>query len=244
MDLYWRDNPTCNGEWFKYQCGKLDNDPVAIARELERDPSASIKGRVWPNLDDKKHFISLAEANKRWDGMQRKNGWVIHIGSDNGGFRNKSSQNYSLIHVHVPTSTVFIEDTFFIDNTSVPGDVMNWALKMNFDLATGTIYGDQAIKANHTFNHHSTAYLLRQEGFHVIEVANRDIAVIHRDVRKRIDNGEFFANSGSERLTDSLKLYRYEEDGSVNKKDADGGDAISYFFRCFFHSSTLKVHKY
>lgn len=238
VDLYWKDNPTCNNAWFKYQCGKLDNDPVAIARELERDPSASIAGRVWPNLKEE-HFITLDEAMKRWNGMKPSDGWVTTIGSDNGG--TKMSQNYNLIKVHVPTGTIFIASTFFIDNTSTPGDVLDWALDNGFDLNDNTIYADRAIKADTTFSHHSTSFLLREQGFNVIGVSNVDIVPIHRAIRQRINENKFYANRDDTLLVDLLKLYRYKDDGTINKKDSHLGDAITYFYRGFFLGGTLNI---
>jgi len=234
IKLHWKDNPTCSQSWYDTQSGKLNN-PVKVARELDINPSASIKGRIWPNLIDK-HFISKSDALIKWGNM---NDWDTIIASDNGG--TKMSQNYNLIRIHKPSSTIYIEDTFFIDNTSQPEDVYEWALSHGFDIYNNTIYGDRAIKDNFTFTNHSTAYLLRRQGFNVVEVANQDIAVVHRDIRKRIKLGQFYVNKDIELLETFLKLYRYKDDGTVNKKDSHLGDAISYGIKGYFLSSKVEL---
>lgn len=196
---------------------------------------------MWPNLTEK-HFITKAEAVAKWGEMTRDNGWVTFIGSDNGG--TKMSQNYNLFRVHKNTSTIFIEDTHFIDNTSHPEDTKAWAEALNFNMYSDWIYGDKAIKSDFTYVDHSTAYLLREQGFNVEEVSNRDINTVHRDIRKRIDEGLFWVNKDCEVLTDFLQIYRYK-DGKVDKKDSHCGDAISYGIKGYFLSGgIIKVHQY
>lgn len=239
--LHWEDNPTCNKAWYNRETGKI-NDDVKKAREFDINPQAAITGRVFPNFTAK-YEITKAEAVEKWGAMTPKNGWVTMIASDNGGTR--MSQNYNLIRVHKNSSTIFIEDTFFIDNTSMPEDVKDWAMSHGFDMYDETIYGDRAIKDDHTFVDHSTAFLLREQGFNVIEVGNRDMSIVHRNIRKRIDNGEFWVNKDCEILVTMLQLYRYKEDGSINKEDSHCGDAISYGIKGFFlNGGLIGTHKY
>lgn len=239
--LHWKDNPTCNQAWYDRETAKI-NDPVKVAREFDINPAASIEGRVWPNLTDK-YFITKQEAIAKWGEMTPQNGWDTFIASDNGG--TKMSQNYNLVRVHKDTSTIFIEDTFFIDNTSHPEDVKDWAIGHIFDMYNNWIYGDKAIKDDHTFVDHSTAYLLREQGFNVEEVSNRDISVVHRDIRKRITLEQVWVNKDCEVLTDMLQIYRYKADGAVNKEDSHCGDAISYGIKGYFlNGGLIATHQY
>ena len=233
--LHWANNPVCNIAWYINECGKLDDVESDIAREHDINPHASVAGRVFPAFTEERQ-ITKQEAIEKFGIMDNAHGWTTIIAADNGG--NKMSQNYNIIRIHELTSRIYIEDNMFIDADSEATDVIKWAWDNTPEgEELPEIYADKAIKDEFGFSNTSTKYQLIEAGFTVYEVSNRDLSVMHKNINRRFKDGEVFVNKDCSNLTTFLTLYRYKDDGTLNKKDSHVGDAICYGIKGFFGGS-------
>jgi len=229
--LYWRDNPTCNTPWFESQVSRMDS-ATQVARELEIDPTASIEGRVLPNLEKGVNVLSADEIKAKVGDFWNLKHWERYIFADNGG---TASQSYVKAFFHRASNTVVLFDGTVIGDRSI-NDLKQWFDEDTFGWEGRKLFADMAIKHNHTFNHHSTAFLLMDEGFTVNLVDNTHIHTIHDTMRDLITKGKLFVCSDNVWFTNQILSYRYKETGVVDKKGSHIGDACSYGIRAIYYN--------
>jgi len=227
IKLDWKDNPVCNLDWYNYQCAKLANDEVMIARELDINPTKARKGRVWANIDEY-NYIETDRFN-----LQDESVWTRVIAGDNGG----TSQVYITAYFNRRNGKIVLKDMFRVGQFSAK-DVMRWAKKQGFGNAI--IYTDRATKAQVSFKGYGIHDLLKAEGFKLKGVDNRSIYKTHALMRLDFDDKNILVLKGQRVLKMVVESYAYDEKIDAVKKDefSHPGDAISYLWRGLFNKNS------
>ena len=230
--LDWRDNPTCNNEWYESAKAKVDYDEVLVAREIDIDPLKTRQGRVFPTLDDSN---CITFNNGRFP-----DDWIKVAGADFGG--GTSATAFILGKFNIRTGVLVLTNLY--KSTKIDEhDVANYL--------RGKGYLDVVIASDQSVSYQAGAVgkdwknLLRNVGVKTKSIYNKDTFRVQASLRQAFKNKKTLlidtSTSEGKRLYNDLRGYSYKND-KINKDDySHTGDALVYLYRDLFINSDSRL---
>lgn len=217
--LDWKDHPLCNFEWYDEECSKLNYDPVLIARELDHNPTKSIRNQILNNLNDN-HFIKYTE-----DVFYA---WKKIIMADFGG--GTSSTVFICAFYRTDCKKLFLYKCLKT-TTMTENQVKKWIESVGFDNVP--VAGDRSGNANATTPQSSWKFLLQSVGITFIPVDNRDMQVTHNQINLALLNDEIYMNVDEPNFRDFYTATR-DKHGVEKNKSSHTIDAFGYGYKYLY----------
>lgn len=220
-DLDWRENPTCNREWYDIQRAKLGNCPVLTARELDRDPTKTRAGGV---------FSRGYNAQRNDYDQLDKRELIKVIGADFGG--GTSYTSFVLGYLNVKTGVLYIDD--IVESTGFDHIIVKEELKRR-GFENAKIFADTSIKAQSGAAGYDWLTLLRSVGLNPTPVNNQGIYYTHSLMNMALENRLIMINKRNNKVVSRFTGYRYKDDKVFKDDNSHFGDACSYLYKGIFH---------
>lgn len=210
--LNWRDNPTCNNDWYQEACEKL-NDEILIARELDIDPTKVRSGLIWGKYITEKNY-----TNKVPQGTKV-------IGADFGG---GTSATAFVLGVYQQDGTLTLVDLF--ETTEMDEyQIKDTLVKKGFDGVD--VAGDRSVLFQTGAVGHDWYNVLRRVGIKIKPIDNKDIFYVQASVRKGFQDGKIKINETNKVLKKRILGYNWKNDKTNKDEHSHTGDALCYLWR-------------
>lgn len=227
ISLYWKDNPTCNIDWYNRAKNKMGNDKVLVARELDMDPTKVRKGTVFAEETSIINYYKQIDYNRRLKKV---------IGADFGG--GSSLTSFVLGYLDLDRGILFIHD--FIESTKLDEKGIKAELvAKGFDDVE--VFADQSAFSQIGAKGHDWNTLLRTVGVKLKAISNKSIMLTHALMRQSLLDGLIMLNESNLKLVERWLNYHYKDDEVAKDENSHFGDACSYLYRGIFYKSELGV---
>lgn len=226
ITLDWRKHPLCSIEWYDKACSLMNKNPVAIAQELDFNPSKSLEGTVY-NYISEKNKVTRSQMTQMM-GASKKYIWL-----DSGG--GTSATAFLLCYWN--GKTLYIDDaikTTVMDENQIKVKIQEkgfWGVKIYCDIAGRS----QTSTPNSTWFR-----LLGKVGFTIEPVGNQRMGDYYALANMKFLSGEYLINKNVPELRD-LEIARWENNSMTIKKDGASHlcDALAYGTKVLFPTSTF-----
>lgn len=224
VELDWRDNPTCNLDWYNKSKAKMGNDPILTARELDRDATKIRQGTVFGIAMSQDNYYTKLDIKEL----------IKVVGADFGG--GASLTSFVLAYYNPKNGNLYIDD--IIESTQYDHhNVKSELYKKGF--LGAKIYADSSCSAQIGAKGYDWRTLLKSVGVILTPVNNHQPYVIHALLVERIQNKQVFINKNNQLLVERFTGYRYQNDVVAKDANSHFGDACTYLYKGLFVKSEI-----
>jgi len=217
--LDWRNNPTCNKDWYNKAKAKMGNDAILTARELDRDPTKVRQGTVFSEEMSEFNYYTILPENK----------YIKVIGGDFGG--GASLTSFVLGYFDTKSGKLYLDD--LVESTKLDQYGVSAQLEAK-GFKDVVVYADQSAFSQVGARGHDWNTLLKSVGVKLRAVNNHSIYLTHALMRQAIRDGLLLINKSNNTLLQKFLSYSYKEDNVFKDVNSHFGDACTYLFKGLF----------
>jgi len=235
FSLNWKDNPTCNSDWYEDAKSKLKYDEVLIARELDMNPHKSRRGAIWKTINKKLHFIdtSFLEPLMKETNNTR---YQKFIGADFGGGSSHTALIFALYDTY--TATLYLMD--YLKTTDMEAEEI-----VDFMHSVGykgvDIEGDMSNKAQATSPMRSWHNMFKEQGCHINSISNRNMFETQANIRMAFKSNKILISNKKLELFNNLQRASYKNDKIAKDEYSHLSDALQFLYKSIFSESTVHL---
>lgn len=230
--LHWRDNPTCNADWYNDQRSRLDYDDVMVARELDINPNKAREGVVFKGISEDHNRAVIPK------GIFRGSKWTKVIGADFGGGHSSTVFIFAYFNTH--TEKLFLVD--MIKTTDMEAwEIVKYTKDIGFNNVP--VFGDRSMTAQTSTPLYSWYKMLSDEGMKMLPIKNTSAYRTFAAINRAFKEENIIVAKDQEIMWDDIVMASYDKNDQI-KKDTHShtADALMFLWRGMFEKEVIALH--